>query len=87
MSIDFREYPRPRGRAMIGTNLPVLKDLFAHIDASGLTMAEISKKSGVHSQTIQNWRRGRTGINLPNFQAVAGAIGLDVVLQQKEPKK
>lgn len=86
MKANFRELPRPAARAEVASNIPLVKDLFEVIDRSGLTLTELANKAGVHARTIQNWRVANTNIALVNLQAVAGAVGLDVVLQKKEPK-
>lgn len=86
MKPDFRERARVKARAQVASNVPIVKALFAAIDASGLTMDHLSKKSGVHWRTIQNWRTAATGISLVYLEAVAGAVDLELTLQQKEPK-
>ena len=56
---------------------PLMYELFAAMDSSGLSDNAIAEKSGVCRSTIYNWRTGKTRKPLaPTIQMVGRYVGL-----------
>lgn len=65
---------------------PVVKEIWRIAVDQRVTMAEISRRSGVDYSTVMNWRCGPNP-SLVNVDAVLGAMGyrLKVVPQHRSP--
>lgn len=62
---------------------PLVKALFEEADQTGWSLRAIEKASGVDRAATQHWRR-RSAPTLWNFEAVANAIGFDLVLVRRD---
>ena len=62
---------------------PLVQAIFDEMDEGGWSLRSIEKVSGVSRACTQHWRR-RSAPSLPNFEAVANALGFDLVLIRRE---
>jgi transcriptional regulator with XRE-family HTH domain len=56
------------------------------IRESGLSLAEIERRTGVETSALSRFTRGEVGISLSTFEALAKELGL-VVSTKKSTKK
>lgn len=64
----------------------LLRQVLDELYVQGLSDGEITKKLGRSRGALRNWRTGRTGVNLFDFECLAEMVGFRVVLEKKEPK-
>jgi transcriptional regulator with XRE-family HTH domain len=62
------------------TSVRIIRDLMLVFDQSDMTVAQLAKKLGVHSQTINNWRHGNAAPPLDQLEALAQVLGYRIVL-------
>lgn len=62
---------------------PLVKALFEEADQAGWSLRAIEKASGVDRAATQHWRR-RSAPTLWNFEAVANALGFDLVMVRRD---
>lgn len=65
--------------------MPIVRELFEHIDAAQLTHLETSKMVGVSEHTVSRWRRGPEAPRLFHLECAANAVGYKVALVPMEP--
>lgn len=63
---------------------PLVAALVEAMNDRRLDFPTLGEKAGVCPRTIAEWRYSRTP-NLTNFIAAAEAVGLEVVVQRKDP--
>lgn len=83
VSVPRREKKR---RGQVKTKIPSVRRLMILIEQSNRNDKDIALRAGVSTNIIQFWRAGRSVPTLPLFEAVAGALGYDVLLVQKEDR-
>lgn len=62
---------------------PLVSEVFAKMKKQQLTLKAASLRSGVHVGAISGWARKNP--SLPNFVAVANAVGFELCLKELEP--
>ena len=62
------------------TASPILRQLFARIDETGLAGRVIHKQTGIHFVTMSRWKHGCHSPKITDFEIVANALGLKLVL-------
>lgn len=65
--------------------IPLVRELFDHIDAAQLSYPEASRRIGVAENTIAQWRNGSCAPRIFHFECAANAVGYRVVLVPMEP--
>lgn len=61
---------------------PLVRELYAIMDAQHCTDKEMEKRSGLNIHTFQRWRT--TSIpNVANFEACLNALGFELVIREK----
>ena len=53
------------------------------IERQGITVAKLSKKSGVHPNTVRNYLANRCDPSLCNILCIANALGYEVMVVKK----
>ncbi len=53
------------------------------IEKSGLSLGELSRRSGVPKSTLANWKRGYEP-SAAKLGAVLNALGFELIIQRKE---
>jgi transcriptional regulator with XRE-family HTH domain len=66
---------------------PLIRELFAKIDASGRSYSDIAAQAGVHTVTLSYWRHGKNAPRWVDFENVAHVIGYRIVLEPLENAK
>lgn len=69
-------------RAVPAHTHPLVRKLYRELELGGWTWAEIAKVSGVSEHTIRQWPRRHP--RLDNVEAVLNALGLELVLREKQ---
>lgn len=67
----------------------VTRQMFKVIADQGLSDLDLCKLSGVHFNSLYQWRTGRASANVINIEAVLEAMGFELVIRpiiQTEPK-
>ncbi len=72
--------PRAQGRPVD----PAVRELFAVLDASGLSMQEVEPVAGVARSTLSTWRRALYEPKISNVRAVLNSLGFDLAVVRKE---
>ena len=65
--------------------VPIVRELFEHIDNAQLSYPEASKLIGVSEHTVARWRNGTDAPRLFHFECAANAVGYKVALVPMEP--
>lgn len=68
----------------VRNKLPLIRSLFAHIDASGTTRHAVWKRAGYPPSDASIVASGRHNTRLSSFVDLCDAAGLDIVLVPKE---
>lgn len=71
----------PVGKKAARTASPLVRDLFAALDATGLSYGEIGARTGVHAVTLSYWKHGKNQPRWVDFENVAQALGYRIVLE------
>jgi transposase len=81
--MKLRGRPGPRQHAGSGrAALPLVKELFALMDAKDVEMGRLAHRAGISKGTFYSWRTSRSPM-LVSFEAVANALGYEVVLRER----
>lgn len=64
---------------------PLIGFLFKQMNEQGITMKQLSKKSGVHNATIGRWFRHEP--TMLNYEACLNVLGYNLKIVKKETKK
>ena len=62
----------------------LLRALVKAVLESGMTQAEICRRSGIHDHTLSLWMHGERSPRLDIFMAVLDVIGYDLQLVKKK---
>ena len=71
-----------RNHLVLKTHNPLIVQLDGILREKGMTLEEVSKKSGVTVHCIKDWGY-RTTPNLRNFVAVAEVLGYDIKMEPR----
>jgi hypothetical protein len=62
---------------------------FERLERTDIPVLELSKKCGIHKNTLYSWRTGERAATVANMEAALFVLGLELVIrpiQKSEPK-
>lgn len=59
---------------------PLVRQLFDHINALGVTYRSVERAAGLARNHMCKWKTGRANPTFSNLQAVCGALGLKLMV-------
>ena len=66
------------------TSVPVLKTIFAAIDASTMSHREVAKRAGLTNVALSRWRKGENTPNVADVEAVANVLNLTITVVPRD---